>query len=94
MRTAIEAAGKGLVSGEEPEEHASGAKQAAEKGMVSDDIPQEHPSAAKADVDSMPLTARLKSCPFKAASFSAACKAHLHFRPFAARLKLCPVTKH
>ena len=90
MRTAIEAAGKGLVSGEAPEEHASGAKQAAEKGMVSDDIPQEHPSASKADVDSMPLTARLKSCPFKTLNLSATEKAYPNFQMFAARLRSRP----
>ncbi len=52
-------------------------KQAAEKGMVSDDVSQEHPSAAKAGVDFMPFSARLKSCPFKASSFSAACNVKL-----------------
>ena len=67
------------------------AKQAAEKGMVSDEPPGEHPSAAKADAESMPLMARLKSSPFKASSFSAACKARSHFYWFYGTTKVVPL---
>jgi hypothetical protein len=48
--------------------------QAAEKVGESSEIGEKHPSGAKAHVDSAALMARLKSCPFKAKGFSAACK--------------------
>jgi hypothetical protein len=41
----------------------SGAKQAAEKGLIADERPEEHTAGAEANVDSMTVTARLKSCP-------------------------------
>jgi hypothetical protein len=63
---------------------------AAEKGMNSDELAHKHPSAAKADIDSMPFTARLKSCPFKALSFSAACKAVINPVDLSARVNSCP----
>jgi len=40
---------------------------------------KKYPSAAKAGTDFAAFTARLKPCPFKAASFSAACKAGRDF---------------
>jgi hypothetical protein len=61
--------------GERSMERLAGAKEAAEKLRVSGEIDEKHPSGAKARVDSAVLTARLKSCPFKAGRFSAACKA-------------------
>jgi hypothetical protein len=48
-------------------------KEAAEKLDVSDEIVGRHPSGAEAHGDSIAFAARLKSCPFKAMSFSAAC---------------------
>ena len=51
----------------------AGAEQAANNGVNSDEVPEERLSAAKADVVFMPLTARLKSCPFKAMILSTVC---------------------
>jgi hypothetical protein len=48
--------------------------QAAEKRGTGGEFAEKLPSGAKARVDSTPLTARLKPCPFKAMSFSATCK--------------------
>jgi len=45
------------------------------KGWFSGEMPERHPSGAKAHADFAAFTARLKSCPFKAKRFSAACKA-------------------
>jgi hypothetical protein len=49
-------------------------KQAAEKRGTGGEFAEKLPSGAKARVDFTPLTARLKPCPFKVMSFSAACK--------------------
>jgi hypothetical protein len=68
----------------------SGAKQAAEKGLISTKMPEKHTSGAKAHADFKPLTARLKPCPFKAISFSAACKAHVHFSAICGTTKVVP----
>jgi hypothetical protein len=65
---------------------ASGAKEAAEELGISDEFGGRHPSGAEAHVDSIAFVARLKSCPFKAMSFSAACKADVYFPAHAARL--------
>jgi hypothetical protein len=51
------------------------AEQAAEKGLMTDEFFRRLPSGAKAHDDFRLLTARLKSCPFKAMSFSATYKA-------------------
>jgi hypothetical protein len=51
------------------------AKQAAEKGLDLIRTPEKHPSGPKSPVVFAALTAQLKSCPFKTASFSAACLA-------------------
>ncbi len=51
------------------------AEEPAEKQRRSGESPKESPSAAKADDEIVPLTARLKPCPFNATSFSAACEA-------------------
>jgi hypothetical protein len=63
----------------------SGAQEAAEKGMFSGKMTEEHPAGAKAHVHSIAFAARLKSGPFKAASFSAACGARVHFAEFTTR---------
>jgi len=47
--------------------------QAAEKRGTGGEFAEKLPSGAKARVDSKPLAARLKPCPFKAMSFSAPC---------------------
>jgi hypothetical protein len=44
-----------------------------EKGLLRGQTNEKHTSGAKAHVDFAAFTARLKSCPFKAASFSALC---------------------
>jgi hypothetical protein len=49
-------------------------EQAAEKGLNLNRTPEKHPSGAKARHCFVTLTARLKSCPFKAEGFSAACE--------------------
>ena len=49
-----------------------------------------HPSGAKAHLILLRLLARLKSCPFKTSSFSAACKAQIDSAALTARLKSCP----
>ena len=51
------------------------ALKATEKHGTGDEFAEKHPSGAKARVDSTPLTARLKPCPFKAMSLSATCLA-------------------
>jgi peptidyl-prolyl cis-trans isomerase SurA len=51
------------------------AEEAAEKVGVSGEIGEKHPSGAKARLDFAALMERLKSYPFKAMSFSAACEA-------------------
>jgi len=66
------------------------AKQAAEKGLCSNKFPVRHPAGAKARLILLRLLARLKSCPFKTSSFSAACKAQIDSAALTARLKSCP----
>jgi hypothetical protein len=56
----------------------SAAEEAAEKLGKSDETGGEHPAGAEAHVNSIAFAARLKSCPFEAMSFSAACEAHLY----------------
>ena len=51
-----------------------GLKRLREKGGISDEIGGKYPSGTKAHVDSIAFAARLKSCPFKAMSFSASCE--------------------
>jgi hypothetical protein len=46
-------------------------EQAAERGIVGG---ERRPAGAKAHLDSIAFAARLKPCPFKTLSFSAACK--------------------
>ena len=67
------------------------AGRAAKKG----ELPENRPSGAKARVDSTPLTARLKSCPFKAVSFSGARPsgtiARIDSMPLAGTTKVVPL---
>jgi hypothetical protein len=71
-------------------------EEAAEKGLCSREYPNDRPSVAKARLILLALSARLKSCPFKAnkyrakSSFSAACKARLILLALSERLKSCP----
>jgi len=53
---------------------AGATEQAAEIVLVSEEISEKHPSGPKGRIDLIPLMARLKSCPFKTASFSATCE--------------------
>jgi hypothetical protein len=61
------------------------AEQAAEKGLDFIRTSEIHPSGPEGLIDFAAFTARLKSCPFKTTSFSAACKAPTY--------QSCPDTK-
>jgi tetraacyldisaccharide 4'-kinase len=66
--------GRGFSPGIEPAE-STPALEAAERAGTLGEMGEEHPSGAKARVNFAALTTRLKSCPFKAEPFSAACLA-------------------
>jgi hypothetical protein len=57
---------EGYEFGREIRSKSAGAKEAAEKGLYFNDGHGKHPSGAEALVDLIAVTARLKSCPFKA----------------------------
>jgi hypothetical protein len=79
-----------LEAGQFEKSGPSGAEQAAEKWGRGDESFQELPSGPKGPIDFAAFAARLKSCPFKAESFSAACEALDHSLDFSGTSELVP----